>query len=111
MASRRSVSVGGVVIGGGAPVVVQSMLTVPLKEETAAVEQAEHLKRAGCEIVRVAVPSRSSVSHLKRFISRSPLPVVADTHYDGRIAVEAVAAGCHKTVSYTHLTLPTKRIV
>lgn len=95
--TTRQVRIGDIAIGGGAPVSVQSMLTEPLERAERALAQARRLARAGCEIVRVAVPTRSAVSHLKWFVQRSPVPVVADVHYDARIAIAAVEdAAVHK---------------
>lgn len=89
----RQVSVGGVTVGGGAPVRVQSMLTAPTDDPAAALAQAELLASAGCEIVRAAVPRASSLDGFERLCAESPVPVVADIHFDHRLAIEAVARG------------------
>lgn len=95
--ATRRVQAGPVPIGGGAPVSVQSMLTRPVEELQQALDQVERLKLAGCEIVRAAVPGRKTVAALSRFVAASPLPVVADVHYDARIALDAVReAGVQK---------------
>jgi (E)-4-hydroxy-3-methylbut-2-enyl-diphosphate synthase len=96
MASKKQVVVGKVRIGGGAPVSIQSMLTVSLDDKKGALAQTERLRLAGCEIVRVAVPAHAALPDLEHFTARSPLPVVADIHFDGRLAIGAVKAGCHK---------------
>jgi len=83
-------------MGGGTPVSIQSMLTEPLNNVTAALKQTENLHKAGCEIIRVAVPSNAVLPTLKIFASESPMPVVADIHFDGRLAIKAIEAGCHK---------------
>lgn len=93
----RAVSVGDVPLGGGAPVSVQSMLTTPVDRLDEALGETEALRLAGCEIIRLALPSSSFVKPLAAFVRRSPLPVVADVHYDCRLAVAAVGeAGVQK---------------
>jgi (E)-4-hydroxy-3-methylbut-2-enyl-diphosphate synthase len=98
--SRRSdtsqVDVGGVKIGGGAPVSVQSMTNVPTTETRLVVEQIRKLTERGAEIVRVAVPDRESALSLKDIVAGSDLPVVADVHFDPELALIALAAGIHK---------------
>ena len=97
----RPVDVGGVAIGGGAPVVVQSMTNLPMIEgEHGPVLDVEGnlaqialLAQAGCELVRVAVPNRASVEAFGRVCERSPLPVIADVHFDHQIAIGAARAG------------------
>lgn len=100
-ARTRQVDVGGVKVGGGAPVVVQSMTNVPMCEGAAGpvldvegnLAQIASLAGAGCEIVRVAVPNLASVEAFGRLAVESPLPVVADVHFDYRIACGAAFAG------------------
>ena len=97
----RQVKVGDVAVGGGAPVAVQSMTNVPMRDAGAGpvldvdgnLAQIERLADAGCEIVRVAVPNRASVEAFGRLASQSPLPVVADVHFDYRIACGVAACG------------------
>ncbi len=89
----RQVSVGGVTVGGGAPVRVQSMLTAPTSDPDRAVAQAERLHEAGCEIVRAAIPSAASLDGFEEICRRSPMPVVADIHFDHRLAIEAARRG------------------
>lgn len=89
-------SCGGVVIGGGAPVVVQSMLNAPAKDVAANVTQIEALAEAGCELVRMAIPHRDCLDAFARVCAESPLPVVADVHFDSRIAIEAAWRGAAK---------------
>ena len=98
MASRQTqtVLVGGVPLGGGRPVTVQSMLSVPASDVRGNVEQAKALEQAGCDIVRVAVPDASAVrlgAALKEAVS---IPVVADIHFDYKLALESAAAGVDK---------------
>lgn len=89
----RAVSVGGVSVGGGAPVAVQSMLSAPADDVGANLDQLARLAEEGCEICRMAVPRRASLSAFERVCARSPLPLVADVHFDARIACEAAARG------------------
>ena len=92
----RQVRVGDVAIGGGAPVSVQSMTTTPTRDVEATLRQIAALAEAGCEIVRVATPTRADTAALKEIVPGSPIPVVADVHFHFRRALEAVAAGVHK---------------
>lgn len=89
----RPVRVGGVTVGGGAPVSVQSMCTTDTADAAATLEQIGRLADAGCEIVRVAVPSARALDGLSEVCERSPLPVVADIHFDHRLAIEACRRG------------------
>lgn len=97
----RPVEVGGVTVGGGAPVVVQSMTNVPMVDEGSGshldaagnLAQIERLAQAGCELVRVAVPNRASVEYFGQVVAQSPLPVIADIHFDYKIAIGAAKAG------------------
>ncbi|MBD3348620.1 MAG: flavodoxin-dependent (E)-4-hydroxy-3-methylbut-2-enyl-diphosphate synthase [Candidatus Eisenbacteria bacterium] len=91
----RRVAVGGVGVGGGAPVSVQSMTNTPTSDVEATSAQIERLTRAGCEIVRVAVPDEAAVRALPALIARSSVPVVADIHFDHRLAVASIEAGAH----------------
>ena len=92
----HQVNVGGVPLGGGAPVVVQSMLNASAKDVEANLDQIARLENAGCEIVRMAIPSQSDVRAFEQVCTRSPLPVVADVHFDARIAMEAAWRGAAK---------------
>ncbi len=93
MASARQISVGGVKIGGGAPVVVQSMTTTRARDVEKTMAQIEALAAAGCEIVRFAVPGLPDAEALPEIVRRSPLPVVADIHFNSSLALKAIAAG------------------
>ena len=88
--------VGSVPVGGGAPVAVQSMLNMPPDDVEANVRQIEELAAAGCEIVRMAIPNRASLDTFEAVCARSPLPVVADVHFDPVIAIEAAHRGAAK---------------
>ena len=92
-ARTRRVSVGGVTLGGGAPVRVQSMLTAPTADPAACLEQVGRLVEAGCEIVRAAVPNAAALDGFERLCAGSPIPVVADIHFDHRLAIEAARRG------------------
>ncbi len=92
----KRVMVGKVPVGGGAPVTVQSMLNCPAHDVEANVRQAKELAAAGCDILRVAIPDRKAVSLIDAIKRAVDLPVVADIHYDYRLALESVAAGVDK---------------
>ena len=92
----RRVMVGGVPVGGGAPVAVQSMLNAPAHDVAANVAQIEALAAAGCEIVRMAVPHRDCLDAFAQVCAASPLPVVADVHFDAQIAICAARRGAAK---------------
>src|SRR5438309_1375410 len=93
MASTRSITVGGVQIGGGAPVVVQSMTLTKTHDVEATTAQIAALASAGCEIVRVAVPKTEDAEALPRIVRFSPIPVIADIHFNASLALKAVDAG------------------
>src|SRR5215470_10006089 len=93
MASELSVHVGGVEIGGGAPVVVQSMTLTKTHDVPATTAQIAALAGAGCEIVRVAVPKLEDAEALPRIIRFSPIPVIADIHFNASLALKAIDAG------------------
>lgn len=92
-ARTRRINVGGVAMGAGAPVVVQSMLTAPTANPEAAIAQARDLAQAGCEIVRAAIPNSSALDGFAQLCRACPVPVVADIHFDHRLAVRACELG------------------
>ncbi len=92
----RRVHVGGVPVGGGAPCAVQSMLNAEATDVEANLAQIERLADAGCEIVRMAVPSKRCLDAFEEVCRRSPLPVVADVHFSADIAIEAARRGAAK---------------
>ncbi len=92
-ARTHQVSVGGVPIGGGAPVVVQSMLCAPTAQPEAALAQARALAEAGCELVRAAIPNSTALEGFGRLCAESPIPVIADIHFDYRLAIQACELG------------------
>jgi len=85
--------IGTVTVGGGAPVVVQSMTKTDTRDASATLAQIRELAAVGCELVRVAVPDWEAAAALKTIKARSPLPVVADIHFDYRLALAALEAG------------------
>src|SRR6476619_5426059 len=95
MASRRQIWVGNVPVGGGAPVVVQSMTKTDTSDVEATVAQIGRMVDAGCELVRVAVPRDKDAAALETIVKRSPVPVIADIHFNHTLALKAIAAGAH----------------
>lgn len=91
-----SVQVGGVRIGGDAPVSLQSMAKCPTTDVEQVIEQTRRVAAAGGEIMRVAVPDEAAVGALGAIVAESPLPIVADIHFDWRLAAAAVRTGAHK---------------
>ena len=92
----RQVMAGSVKIGGGAPVSVQSMLSVPSYEIKKSVQQAVALQQAGCEIIRLAIPDREAVRLIPAIKEKVSVPLVADIHFDYTLALESAAAGIDK---------------
>lgn len=92
----RKVKAGNVFIGGDAPVSVQSMLNVPANDIEGNVKQAVSLEKAGCDILRVAVPDAKAVKLIYEIKKAINIPLVADIHFDYRLALESVAAGVDK---------------
>src|SRR5213083_2526671 len=93
MASKRQISVGGVAIGGGAPVVVQSMTTTKTHDVPATTAQIAELASAGCESVRVAVPKTEDAEALSKIVRFSPVPIIADIHFNASLALKAIEQG------------------
>jgi (E)-4-hydroxy-3-methylbut-2-enyl-diphosphate synthase len=91
----RQVKVGWVPIGGGAPVAVQSMTTTDTADAAATLAQIGALHEAGVDVVRVAVPNREAAAALPAIVRASPAPLVADIHFDWRLALAALDAGIH----------------
>lgn len=92
----RQVMVGKVALGGGAPLVVQSMLNAKADDIDANLRQIEALAEAGCEVARMAIPRRDCLDAFEGVCARSPLPVVADIHFDPEIAIQAAKRGAAK---------------
>src|ERR671925_2146699 len=93
MASERQIDVGGVAIGGGAPVVVQSMTLTKTHDVEATVAQIAALASAGCEVVRCAVPKTEDAEALRMIVRLAPIPVIADIHFNASLALKAIEAG------------------
>ena len=93
MASQRQITVGSVKIGGGAPVAVQSMTLTKTHDVEATTAQIAALASAGCEIVRVAVPKTEDAEALSRIVRLSPIPVIADIHFNASLALKAIDQG------------------
>ena len=92
----RQIVVGNVKIGGGAPVVIQSMLNTKTTDVASSLEQIRQLEAAGCQIVRLAVPNMESARGFAEIVKESPLPLVADIHFDYKLAIAAAEAGASK---------------
>lgn len=92
----RKVKIGSKIIGGGAPVAIQSMLNAPADDTEKNIAQAVSLEAAGCDIIRVAVPNKDAVRLISKIKSAVSIPLVADIHFDYRLALESVAAGVDK---------------
>jgi (E)-4-hydroxy-3-methylbut-2-enyl-diphosphate synthase len=90
----RQVDVGGVLVGGDAPVTVQSMCTTLTADVDAILQQIAELTAAGCQIVRVAVPTQDDADALPEIARKSPIPVIADIHFQPRYVFAAIDAGC-----------------
>jgi len=94
--NTRQVMVGNVPIGGGSPISVQSMTTADTRDADAAIEQIQQLASAGCEIVRVAVPDQEAAASLRKIRKASSVPLVADIHFNYRLALASIEAGVDK---------------
>ena len=95
-ATTKKIKVGNTFLGGGSPVLIQSMLSVPSNDFEKNVEQAVRLQNAGCEIIRVSVPDKEAVGLISAIKEKISVPLVADIHFDYRLALESVAAGVDK---------------
>jgi (E)-4-hydroxy-3-methylbut-2-enyl-diphosphate synthase len=91
----RPLRLGPVAVGGGAPISVQSMTTTPTPDVEATLAQIRALAEAGADIVRVAVPDAEAAAALPAIVRGTPVPLVADIHFDYRLALEALSAGIH----------------
>src|SRR5881394_3908703 len=95
MASERQINVGGVLIGGGAPVAVQSMTKTETADFDATMRQIREIADAGGDLVRCAVPRDKDIDALRRIVVESPIPVIADIHFNYTLALKALDAGAH----------------
>jgi len=93
--SKRQIDVGGVKIGGGAPVAIQSMTKTETADYDATMRQIRAIADAGGDIVRCAVPREKDVDALKKIVVESPIPVIADIHFNHTLALKAIEAGAH----------------
>ncbi len=91
----KQISIGNVKIGGDAPISVQSMCNTDTRDITATLNQIEELACAGCEIIRLAVLNKDAATAIKDIVKKSPLPVVADIHFDYRLALQCIENGIH----------------
>ena len=89
----RQLEVGKVKVGGTAPIAVQSMTNTKTSDPVATLEQINRLAEAGCDIVRCAVPDMAAAEGLKTIVAESPIPVIADIHFDYKLALAAIEAG------------------
>jgi (E)-4-hydroxy-3-methylbut-2-enyl-diphosphate synthase len=95
MSSKRQIFVGGVPIGGGAPVAVQTMTKTETANLAATMEQIRKVADAGADLVRVAVPREGDAEALRTIVKQSPIPVIADIHFNHTLALKAIEAGAH----------------
>jgi (E)-4-hydroxy-3-methylbut-2-enyl-diphosphate synthase len=95
MSSERQIRVGSVPIGGGAPVAVQTMTKTETADLAATMAQIRRVAEAGADIVRVAVPREKDVEALKTIVAESPIPIIADIHFNHTLAIKALRAGAH----------------
>jgi (E)-4-hydroxy-3-methylbut-2-enyl-diphosphate synthase len=95
VASKRQIFVGGVPIGGGAPVAVQTMTKTETANLAATMEQIRKVADAGADLVRVAVPRDDDAEALRTIVAESPIPVIADIHFNHTLALKAIDAGAH----------------
>ena len=93
---KKSVFCGGVKIGGGSPVSIQSMTNTSTSDVDASVDQIKRLEDAGCEIVRLAVPDEDAADAFAKIRRKVQVPLVADIHFDYRLALRAIDAGADK---------------
>ena len=92
----KQIKIGNVLVGGDAPVSIQSMLNIPAENIEGNIEQAKELEKAGCEIIRVAVPNMESVRLIQAIKNEISIPLVADIHFNYKIAIECANAGVDK---------------
>ncbi|MCI5562575.1 MAG: flavodoxin-dependent (E)-4-hydroxy-3-methylbut-2-enyl-diphosphate synthase [Intestinimonas massiliensis] len=92
----KQINIGGVPVGGGAPIPIQSMCNTRTDDVAATVAQIHRLEAAGCDIIRVAVPDQAAARAVGAIKEQIHIPLVVDIHFDYRLALESVAAGCDK---------------
>lgn len=96
MKKTKQIKIRDVLVGGGAPIAVQSMTNTDTRDAKATLAQIRALADAGCDIVRCAVPDMQAAEALREICANSPLPVVADIHFDYRLALAAIESGVDK---------------
>ena len=94
--TTKKIAVGNTFIGGGSPITVQSMLSRPAHDIEGNIAQALELQGAGCEIIRVSVPDTEAVKTVYALKEKVSVPIVADIHFDWRLAIESINAGVDK---------------
>ena len=92
----KTINIGKIKIGGNNPIAVQSMINIPSYDIEKSIMQAAELKQAGCEILRIAIPNMEAVALIDKIKSKVDIPLVADIHFDYKLALEAIAAGIDK---------------
>jgi len=92
---KKEIYIGNVGIGGNHPVSIQSMTSTPTSDPEATLNQIKELYIAGCEIVRVAVPDKDSILPFKEIVDKSPLPIIADIHFDYKLAIASIEKGAN----------------
>ena len=93
---KKEIRVGDTLIGGTAPITIQSMCNTPTEDVDATMEQIRRLEDAGCEIIRLTIPEENAVEGFREIKRRTRIPVVADIHFDYRMAIAAIDAGADK---------------
>ena len=96
MGATKQVKAGGVLIGGGAPVSIQSMTNTDTRDVPATLDQIKRLAAAGCDLVRVSVYDRACAGAVRTLVDQSPVPLVADIHFDHTLAIASMENGIHK---------------
>ncbi|MBR5152038.1 MAG: flavodoxin-dependent (E)-4-hydroxy-3-methylbut-2-enyl-diphosphate synthase [Clostridia bacterium] len=96
MRSMKTVKIGNIVIGNGNPIAVQSMTNVPTEDAERAICQVNELADAGCDIVRLAVPTEEAAKAMEQIVSKTSVPLVADIHFDYKLALMCMERGVHK---------------
>ena len=92
---KRVVKVGDICIGGNYPVSIQSMTNTDTRDSKTTLEQISRLEKAGCEIVRIAIPDQEAAKNIKCIVENSGIPVIADIHFDYKLALTAIKSGIH----------------
>ena len=104
----RQLHVGSVAVGGDAPIAVQSMTNTHTDDAAATLEQIQRLADAGCDIIRCAVPDMAAAEGLKTICKKSPIPVIADIHFDYRLAIAAIECGADEAMDYRNIKISLK---